>query len=242
MMYNHGGGKDMYNILICDDERDIVSALKIYLSDSSYCLFQAFTGKEALNIMEQQEIHLVLMDIMMPEMDGITAMVEIRKTSNAPVILLTAKSEDSDKILGLNVGADDYITKPFNPIEVIARVKSQLRRYTQLGSVVTSPQNIIIGGIELNDNSKEITLDGEPVSLTPKEYDILKLFMTNPNKVFSMKDIYQKIWKDTSFGCENTVAVHIRHLREKIEINPADPRYLKVVWGQGYKLEKGKQP
>ena len=232
----------MYHILICDDERDIVSALKIYLTDSNYTLFEAFTGKEALAIMEQKEIHLVLMDIMMPEMDGITAMVKIRENSNVPIILLTAKSEDTDKIIGLNVGADDYITKPFNPIEVIARVKSQLRRYTQLGSAVPhSTKNIVIGGIELDDSSKQVTMDGENVSLTPKEYEILKLFMSNPNTVFSMKDIYHKIWKDTSLGCENTVAVHIRHLREKIEINPSEPRYLKVVWGQGYKMEKEKK-
>lgn len=228
----------MYNILICDDEADIVNALKIYLYNEDYRLFEAFNGKEALKVIETHDIHLVLMDIMMPEMDGINAMVEIRKQSNVPIILLTAKSEDSDKILGLNVGADDYITKPFNPIEVAARVKSQLRRYMQLGSGEIKSDVIKIGGIEIDDKEKTVTLDGEPVSLTPTEYDILKLLMQNPGQVFSPREIYRKIWNDMPLGSENTVAVHIRHIREKIEINPAEPRYLKVVWGQGYKLEK----
>lgn len=229
----------MYNILICDDEADIVNALKIYLYNEEYRLFEAFNGKEALKVIETHDIHLVLMDIMMPEMDGINAMVEIRKQSNVPIILLTAKSEDSDKILGLNVGADDYITKPFNPIEVAARVKSQLRRYMQLGAGEIKSDVIKIGGIEIDDKEKSVTLDGEPVSLTPTEYDILKLLMQNPGQVFSPREIYRKIWNDMPLGSENTVAVHIRHIREKIEINPAEPRYLKVVWGQGYKLEKG---
>ena len=189
-------------------------------------------------MIEEQDIHLVLMDIMMPEMDGIKAMVEIRKRSNVPIILLTAKSEDSDKILGLNVGADDYITKPFNPIEVAARVKSQLRRYLQLGAGAIRSDVIRIGGIEIDDREKLVTLDGEPVSFTPTEYDILKLLMQNPGQVFSPREIYRKIWNDMPLGSENTVAVHIRHIREKIEINPAEPRYLKVVWGQGYKFEK----
>lgn len=229
----------MYNILICDDEKDIVSALKIYLTSADYQTFEAYTGKEAIQIVRQQEIHLVLMDIMMPEMDGISAMVAIREFSNVPVILLTAKSEDTDKILGLNVGADDYITKPFNPVEVLARVKSQLRRYVQLGSAIKKEAVLRIGSIELDDEAKVVRLDGEPVSLTRTEYEILKLLMQEPGKVFSSKTIYNKVWEDNPYGAENTVAVHIRHLREKIEINPADPRYLKVVWGQGYKIERG---
>ncbi|MBO5336157.1 MAG: response regulator transcription factor [Lachnospiraceae bacterium] len=228
----------MYNILICDDEKDIVNALKIYLYDSNYTLFEAYNGKEALGIIRNNEIHLVLMDIMMPEMDGIEAMVKIREISNVPVILLTAKSEDSDKILGLTVGADDYITKPFNPVEVAARVKSQLRRYMQLGGGNVRSEVMRVGGIELDDKEKTVTLDGEPVALTPTEYDILKLLMQNPGQVFSPKEIYTKIWNDLPYGSENTVAVHIRHLREKLEINPAEPRYIKVVWGQGYKCEK----
>lgn len=228
----------MYNILICDDERDIVNALKIYLYDSEYTLFEAYDGAEALKVIRDNDIHLVLMDIMMPQMDGISAMVKIREVSNVPVILLTAKSEDSDKILGLNVGADDYITKPFNPVEVAARVKSQLRRYMQLGGGNVRPEIIRVGGIELDDKEKMVTLDGEPVALTPTEYDILKLLMQNPGQVFSPKEIYTRIWNDLPYGSENTVAVHIRHIREKLEINPAEPRYIKVVWGQGYKCEK----
>lgn len=229
----------MYHILICDDEQDIVNALKIYLADPDYALFEAHTGREALKVMGQEEIHLVLMDIMMPEMDGISAMAKLREQSNVPVILLTAKSEDTDKILGLNLGADDYITKPFNPLEVTARVRSQLRRYMQLGSGALKPQSCRIGGIELDDRAKSVTLDGEPVSLTPTEYEILKLLMENPGRVYSPKEIYRLVWKDVPFGSDNTVAVHIRHLREKLEITPTEPRYLKVVWGQGYKIEKG---
>ena len=228
----------MYNILICDDEADIVNALKIYLHNENYRLYETFNGKEALKCIAENDIHLVLLDVMMPEMDGIYATVEIRRISNVPIILLTAKSEDSDKILGLNMGADDYITKPFNPVEVSARVRSQLRRYMQLGAGAVKPDVVKIGGIELDDKEKSVTLDGEPVSLTPTEYDILKLLMQNPGQVFSPREIYQRIWNDLPYGSENTVAVHIRHLREKIEINPADPRYLKVVWGQGYKMEK----
>jgi DNA-binding response OmpR family regulator len=227
----------MYNILICDDEKDIVNALKIYLNDANYTLYEAYNGKEALKISEEQEIHLILMDIMMPEMDGIEAMVKIRENSNVPVILLTAKSEDVDKVLGLTIGADDYITKPFNPIEVTARVKSQLRRYMQLGAGNQHPEVLKCGGIELDDKEKRVLLDGEEVALTPTEYDILKLLMQHPGQVFSPRTIYQKIWNDLPYGSENTVAVHIRHLREKLEINPAEPRYLKVVWGQGYKCE-----
>lgn len=228
----------MYHILVCDDERDIVNALKIYLNDANYTLHEAFDGREALQVIERQEIHLVLLDIMMPEMDGIEAMIKIRQRSNVPIILLTAKSEDSDKILGLTVGADDYITKPFNPVEVSARVKSQLRRYMQLGAGNIKPDILKCGGIELDDKQKQVTLDGEEVSLTPTEYEILKLLMQHPGQVFSPREIYRKIWNDLPYGSENTVAVHIRHLREKLEINPAEPRYLKVVWGQGYKCEK----
>lgn len=231
----------MYNILICDDERDIVNALKIYLYDVNYSLFEAYNGREALEIIGREDIHLVLLDIMMPELDGISAMVKIRETSNVPIILLTAKSEDSDKILGLNVGADDYITKPFNPVEVTARVKSQLRRYMQLGGGMVRQECLKVGGIELDDKEKTVTLDGESVALTPTEYEILKLLMQNPGQVFSPREIYRKIWNDLPYGSENTVAVHIRHIREKLEINPAEPRYLKVVWGQGYKMEKGRR-
>jgi len=230
----------MYHILICDDERDIVNALKLYLADPNYTFFEAYTGQQALDIMEDHDIHLILMDIMMPELDGISAMTRIRAVSNIPVILLTAKSEDTDKILGLNVGADDYITKPFNPVEVAARVRSQLRRYFQLGGGTIRSDVYRVGGIELDDQSKSVTLDGEPIALTPKEYEILKLLMSSPGKVYSPKEIYRMVWKERPYGSDNTVAVHIRHLREKIEIDPAEPRYLKVVFGQGYKLEKGR--
>lgn len=229
----------MYNILICDDEQDIVNALKIYLSSPDLALYEAGTGAEALEVIGKVDIHLILMDIMMPVMDGISAMVKIREQSNVPIILLTAKSEDTDKILGLNTGADDYITKPFNPVEVTARVRSQLRRYMQLGGRSQTQDSYVIGGVELNDREKQVTLDGEPVSLTPTEFEILKLLMANPGRVYSPKDIYREVWKGDPYGSDNTVAVHIRHLREKIEINPAEPRYLKVVWGQGYKMEKG---
>ncbi len=231
----------MYNILICDDERDIVNALKIYLSAPDIRIFEAHTGREALDVMEREDIQLVLMDIMMPEMDGISAMVKIREKSNVPVILLTAKSEDTDIILGLNTGADDYITKPFNPVEVMARVRSALRRYMLLGGGKVRAESIRIGGIELDDREKSVTLDGESVSLTPTEFEILRLLMGSPGQVFSPKEIYRRVWQDAPYGSENTVAVHIRHLREKIEIDPARPRYLKVVWGQGYKMEKGAQ-
>lgn len=231
----------MYNILVCDDEKDIVSALKIYLEAEGYNIFTAYNGNEAVRSVEENDIHLVLMDIMMPECDGITAMVKLREISNIPVILLTAKSEDTDKILGLNVGADDYVTKPFNPVEVIARVKSQLRRYMQLGGGrKAKPENgYTIGNIELNNKSKQVFVDGEEVSLTPTEFEILKLLMKNAGEVLSPKEIYKKVWGGEALGAESTVAVHIRHLREKIEINPAEPRYLKVVWAHGYKMEKG---
>lgn len=229
----------MYNILICDDEKDIVNALDIYLRSEGYNTFLSYNGKEAVEKVKSEDIHLVLMDIMMPVMDGINAMVKIREISNIPVILLTAKGEDTDKVLGLNVGADDYVTKPFNPVEVMARVKSQLRRFMTLGGNAKQEKTVCIGGIELDDSSKTVTVDGESVSLTPTEYDILHLLMLNPDKVFSPREIYLKVWKEDPYGTESTVAVHIRHLREKIEINPAEPRYLKVVWGQGYKFERG---
>ena len=228
----------MYNILICDDDRDIVSALKIYLSCEDYRLFTAYTGREAVEIARRENIQLILMDIMMPELDGIAATAKLRAESNVPIILLTAKSETSDKILGLNIGADDYITKPFDPMEVLARVRSQLRRYTSLGSQSKSPDVITIGAVSLDDPAKTVTVDGEPVNLTPSEYGILKLLMRNPGKVFSSAQIYESVWNETGAGSESAVAVHIRHLREKIEINPSDPRYIKVVWGQGYKFEK----
>lgn len=227
----------MYNILICDDERDIRRALSIYLAGEGYGVLQAENGSDAVRLLEQEEIHLVLMDIMMPIMDGMTAMAAIRQKSNIPVILLTAKGEDMDKVAGLTLGADDYITKPFNPIEVLARVKAQLRRYAYLGGMERKPKALRVGDIELDDEGKCVTLCGDEVMLTPTEYDILKLLMQNPGKVFSSKEIYRLIWKDTPIGAEGTIAVHIRHIREKLEIDPGNPRYLKVVWGKGYKLE-----
>src|SRR5690554_3989887 len=226
----------MYNILICDDEKDIVSALQIYLTADNYQLYTASNGAEAVKLADELELHLILMDIMMPVMDGIAAMRKIREKHNTPIILLTAKGEDIDKIMGLNHGADDYVTKPFNPVELQARVKSQLRRFMQLGGGSVKNSQIGIGGILLDDKDKSVTVDGEPVSLTPTEYEILLLLMRDPGQVFSPKAIYRKIWQDNGYGSENTIAVHIRHLREKLEIDPADPRYLKVVWGQGYKL------
>ena len=229
----------MYNILIVDDEKDIVHALKIYLSsEQQYRTFTAYTGKQALAILEQEEIHLVLMDIMMPEMDGISALSALREKSNVPVILLTAKSEDADKIMGLNIGADDYVTKPFNPVELLARVRSQLRRYMKLGGSksVGNDGVLRVGPFELDDKTKTLTQDGEPVSLTPTEYKIVQLLMSRPGEVLSPREIYRQVWKDEPYGADSTVAVHIRHLREKLEINPAEPRYLKVVWAQGYKL------
>lgn len=227
----------MYNILICDDEPDIVSALKIYLGSEGYATFTAANGRQALEVLESQEIHLLLLDVMMPEMDGITALSRLREKYNLPVILLTAKGEDTDKVLGLNVGADDYVTKPFNPLEVLARVRSQLRRYTRLGAVTPREDLYTVGGIQLNDKSKTVTLDGEPVALTPTEYDILRLMMQHEGEVLSPAEIYRAVWKDAPYGAESTIAVHIRHLREKLEIDPAEPRCLKVVWGKGYRLE-----
>ena len=232
----------MNRILICDDEPDIVSALKIYLESEGFQVVSASNGKEAVEAMkEQADIKLILMDVMMPVMDGIAAMAEIRTFSNVPIIMLTAKSEDADKVMGLTIGADDYVTKPFNPVELMARIKSQIRRYTLLGASTGKVEEdgsvLAIGGIELNDKSKEVTLDGEFVNLTPLEFDILKLLMTHKGEVLSPRDIYEKVWNDTVIGAESTVAVHIRHLREKLEYDSANPRYLKAVWGHGYKID-----
>ncbi len=228
----------MIRILVCDDDRDIVSALKIYLEADGYEVLAAFDGRDALEKLRADSgISLVLLDIMMPEADGITVLAKLRETKNIPVILVTAKSENADKVVGLNVGADDYVTKPFNPAELSARVRSQLRRYLQLGGSVQRTNVLRVGGICLDDSSKQVWVDGEPVGLTPREYDILKLLMQHPGKVFQMQEIYRRVWCEEPYGAEGTVAVHIRHLREKIEINPSDPRCLKAVWGQGYKLE-----
>lgn len=228
----------MYNILICDDERPIVEALKIYLSGDDYRLFEAYDGETAVRVVREQEIHLVLLDIMMPGRDGISALSEIRRTSNVPVILLSAKSEDADIILGLDVGADDYITKPFKPAEVVARVRSQLRRYMQLGSGTQRASVLVCGGIELDTEQHSVTLDGQPISLTPTEYGILQLLMQSPGHVFSPDEIYRRVWHDQPIGSENTVAVHICNLRSKLELDPGAPRYLRVVWGQGYKIQE----
>ena len=227
----------MYRILICDDEKDIVAALKIYLEAEGYETLCAYDGQEALEKLRANEVHLVLMDIMMPEMDGLSAMVKLRELSNVPVILLTARGEDTDKVLGLNVGADDYITKPFNPVEMLARVRSQLRRYMQLGGGQQKESVLRIGGVELDDKAKQVAVDGESVALTPREFEILKLLMQHPGEVFAPKAIYRRVWDEEPYGAESTVAVHIRHLREKIEISPAEPRYIKAVWGQGYKFD-----
>ena len=230
------------NILVVDDEKEIADLIEIYLVSDGYKVFKAENAEAGLSILDKQDIHLVLLDIMMPGMNGLEMCRKIRETNNIPIIMLSAKSTDLDKILGLGTGADDYVTKPFNPLELTARVKSQLRRYMQLGGGNMTKKNLAIGGIELDDSAKVVTLDGDAVSLTPTEYDILKLFMEQPGVVFSPKDIYRKVWKDAPFGSESTVAVHIRHLREKLEYDPANPRYLKVVWGQGYKMERGNTP
>ena len=230
----------MFNILVCDDDKEIVDAIDIYLSQEGYHILKAYDGLQAIEIMKKEEVHLILLDIMMPNLDGIRATRKIRETSSVPIIMLSAKSEDVDKILGLNIGADDYITKPFNPLELIARVKSQLRRYTQLGNLATEEKEAVYvcGGLVVNDDLKTVTVDGEPVKLTPIEYNILVLLIKNQGKVFSIEQIYENIWNEEAIGADNTVAVHIRHIREKIEINPREPRYLKVVWGVGYKIEK----
>lgn len=229
----------MYQVLICDDQPDIVNALKIFLKPEGYSLLEASNGKEAVEMVRTQKIDLILMDIMMPVMDGIMATDQIREFSNVPIILLTAKSETEDVVLGLNVGADDYITKPFAPMEVLARVRSQLRRYHMQSPVTPGQDTLTVGGIEMNDREKTVTVDGEPAALTPIEYAILKLLMENPGKVYSSKDIYRIVWQEEPMGNEGAVSVHIRHLREKIEIDPGSPRYIKVVWGQGYRMEGG---
>lgn len=233
--------KDMKNILVCDDDKEIVDAIEIYLQNEGYNILKAYDGEQALEVLRQQEVHLLIIDIMMPKLDGIRATLKIREESSIPIIILSAKSEDADKILGLNIGADDYVTKPFNPLELVARVKSQLRRYTQLGNAAESSQKIYqVEGLLINDDLKEVTVDGETVKLTPIEYNILLLLVKNQGKVFSINQIYENIWNEDAIGADNTVAVHIRHIREKIEINPKEPRYLKVVWGVGYKIEKSK--
>ena len=229
----------MANIIVCDDDREIVDAIEIYLSQDGYKIYKAYDGEQAIQILDKEDIHLLIMDIMMPRLDGIRATLKIREYSSIPIIILSAKSEDTDKILGLNIGADDYICKPFNPLELVARVKSNLRRYTSLGSLTGENKAIYqVGGLILNDDIKQVTVDDEPVKMTPIEYNILLLLMKNQGRVFSINQIYESIWNEDAIGADNTVAVHIRHIREKIEINPKEPRYLKVVWGVGYKIDK----
>ncbi len=229
----------MKNILVCDDDKEIVDAIEIYLQQEGYHILKAYDGEQALEVIKNNEVHLLIIDVMMPRLDGIRATLKIRENSSIPIIILSAKSEDADKILGLNVGADDYVTKPFNPLELVARVKSQIRRYTQLGNAAETSQRIYqVGGLVINDDLKEVTVDGDFVKLTPIEYNILLLLVKNQGKVFSINQIYENIWNEDAIGADNTVAVHIRHIREKIEINPKEPRYLKVVWGVGYKIEK----
>lgn len=230
----------MARILVCDDDKEIVEAIEIYLTQEGYEVAKAYDGIQALQVLDNNKVDLLIIDVMMPRLDGIRATLKIREKNNMPIIILSAKSEDADKILGLNVGADDYVTKPFNPLELVARVKSQMRRYTQLGSTVKVENAAIysVGGLVINDDQKEVTVDGEPVKLTPIEYNILLLLTKNQGKVFSIDQIYENIWNENAIGVDNTVAVHIRHIREKIEINPKEPRYLKVVWGVGYKIEK----
>ena len=230
----------MAKILVCDDDKEIVEAIEIYLTQDGHQVLEAYDGIEALEILKKESVDLLIMDIMMPRMDGIRATLKIREENNIPIIILSAKSEDADKILGLNIGADDYITKPFNPLELVARVKSHLRRYMQLGSTTSKESEAVytVGGLSINDDLKEVTVDGNPVKLTPIEYNILLLLVKHQGKVFSIDQIYENIWNENAVGVDNTVAVHIRHIREKIEINPKEPRYLKVVWGVGYKIEK----
>lgn len=231
----------MYRILVCDDEKEIADAIDIYLTNEGYEVVKAYNGIEALEIVEKKEVHLIIMDIMMPKMDGTRATLKIREKMNIPILMLSAKSEDYDKILGLNIGADDYITKPFNPLELIARVKSQLRRYTMLGSMdLKTEENGVYrtGGLMLREDTREVTVDGEPVKLTPVEFGILDFLISNAGRVYSIDQIYEEVWQEPSFNPENTVAVHIRRIREKIEINAKEPKYLKVVWGVGYKIEK----
>ena len=230
----------MQSILVCDDDKQIVEAIDIYLTGEGFEVIKAYDGAEALELLKTHTVNLMILDVMMPGLDGIRTTLKVRETSSIPIIILSAKSEDADKILGLNIGADDYITKPFNPLELVARVKSQLRRYTQLGNMNNQMGNHVFkcGGLQINDENKEVTVDGELIKLTPIEYNILLLLLKHPGRVFSTGQIYERVWNDPSLGSENTVAVHIRHLREKIEIQPADPRYIKVVWGLGYKMEK----
>ena len=230
----------MANILICDDDKEIVDAIEIYLKNEGYKVYKAYDGEEAIRILNAEDIQLLIMDVMMPKLDGIHATLKIREYSSIPIIMLSAKTEDTDKILGLNVGADDYVSKPFNPLELIARVKSNLRRYTKLGNMSAPEESNVyrIGGLCMDDDTKEVTVDGEPVRLTPIEYSILLLLVKNPGRVYSIDQIYENIWNEAAIGADNTVAVHIRHIREKIEINPKEPNYLKVVWGVGYKVEK----
>lgn len=230
----------MFKILVCDDDKEIVEAIEIYLTQEGYEVLKAYDGEEAIQTLKKEHVDLLIMDVMMPKLDGIRATLKIREENSLPIIILSAKSEDADKILGLNIGADDYVTKPFNPLELVARAKSQLRRYTQLGSTVQEDKQEVyeVGGLSINDELKEVTVDGEPVRLTPIEYNILLLLVKNQGKVFSIDQIYENIWNEEAIGADNTVAVHIRHIREKIEINPKEPRYLKVVWGVGYKIEK----
>ena len=229
----------MANILVCDDDKEIVDAIEIYLMNEGYQIYKAYDGEQAIQMIKMHDIHLLIMDVMMPRLDGIHATLKIREYSSIPIIILSAKSEDKDKILGLNIGADDYVTKPFNPLELIARVKSNLRRYTSLGSLnVENNAMFAVGGLSINDDTKEVTVDGEIVKLTPIEYNILLLLVKNQGRVFSINQIYESIWNEDAIGADNTVAVHIRHIREKIEINPKEPKYLKVVWGVGYKIEK----
>ena len=229
----------MNTILVCDDDKEIVEAIEIYLSQEGYRVLKAYDGAQAVEMLEKNEVQLLIIDIKMPRHEGIRETMKIRENSSIPIIILSAKSEDADKILGLNIGADDYVTKPFNPLELVARVKSQIRRYTKLGTVADEQQNVFqTGGLIINDDLKEVTVDGEPVKLTPIEYNILLLLVKNQGKVFSINQIYESIWNEDAIGADNTVAVHIRHIREKIEINAKEPRYLKVVWGIGYKVEK----
>ena len=228
----------MYNILVCDDDKEIVEAIEIYLTKEGYNILKAYDGKEALKIIENNEIHLIILDIMMPKMNGIDVAKHIRKSKGVPIIMLSAKSEDYDKINGLNTGADDYVTKPFNPLELIARVNSQIRRYTMLGSLKKEEENVYrTGNLEINDSSKEVIVDGNKIKLTPTEYNILKFLTKNKGMVYSIEQIYENVWEDEPYGAENIIAVHIRHIREKIEINPKEPKYLKVIWGIGYKIE-----
>ncbi|MBQ4530528.1 MAG: response regulator transcription factor [Lachnospiraceae bacterium] len=229
----------MLNVLVCDDDKEIVDAIEIYLVQEGYNVLKAYDGVQALEMLKENEIHLLIIDIMMPKLDGIHATLKIRETSSIPIIMLSAKTEDADKILGLNIGADDYVAKPFNPLELVARVKSQLRRYTELGNISEDSSNVFkTGDLVINDDLKEVVVDGNPVKMTPIEYNILLLLVKNQGKVFSINQIYESIWNEDAIGADNTVAVHIRHIREKIEINPKEPKYLKVVWGIGYKIEK----